>query len=582
MKQLEIKNGDFPPKRIELVTVPSTPCVQQKWMKSVEKTSDSVKVAATGRSASHFPPKKKLSRQLVFTEFGLSPIIATSPSFPMEKLTEMDLSPQSPFSSISKSSDSPIPCVNIKANNGTPKGPKQCGCKQSRCLKLYCDCFASGEYCNGCICADCCNNVENENLRKAASEIILERNPHAFKPKISSSPCSPQDVVGDKMDAPQVGRHERGCHCKKSECLKRYCECFQANVFCSQNCKCVDCKNFEVCKELMSASCEEDDKTIICKNSDGCEGRIAISPMDNTSRKYYKSFKGSKGLMTITGEEDCIDSEIYTQRVITCATSDAVGLSGQRMFQESRKRKLQELHPKEKNSPSQSFSDLHKVINRSSCPSSTLSVEPTCHIINSAMVGSFRDPYRLKLANVYHLLETRKVSSGLTILAEAAALAQAANLFAEPKVKDAEENKNANILEAKEEDYHGGPAQVQKRATDDLNIGFVATDVQEGRALPPGIVRLICNEKLKRFMEPTSGHQILNRNLKNAYAEQERSVLSSFLDFLEKLIISQNMKVDDALMFPFSYLLRVSGIKISSHQASDARAAVPPNAEDRN
>ncbi|KAE8662986.1 Golgin candidate 5 isoform 1 [Hibiscus syriacus] len=283
------------------------------------------------------------------------------------------------------------------------------------------------------------------------------------------------------MDAPQVGRHERGCHCKKSECL------------------------------------EEDSKTIICRNSEGSEGRIAISPMDNTNIKFYKSFKGSEGIMTITSE-DCTDSKIYIQRVITSATSDASGLSGQRMSQESRKRKLQEPHPNEKSSPSQSFSDIQKVINQSSRPSSTLSD----HIINSAMVGSFRDPYRLKIANVYHLLETRKVCLGLTILAEVAALAQAANLFAE--VKDAEDNKNGDILEAKEDDYRVGPAEVQRRATDDLNIGFAATDVQEGRALPPGILRLICNEKLERFMEHTSGDQILNHNLKNACAEQERLV----------------------------------------------------------
>ncbi|KAE8718394.1 Golgin candidate 5 isoform 1 [Hibiscus syriacus] len=566
MKQLEIENGDFPPKRIELF--PSTPYVQPKGIKTVEKTSDSVKITVTGRSSSHFPPKKKLTRQLVFTEFGLSPVIATSLPFPVEKLSsEMRLSPRSPFSSNSKSPDSPIPWVNVKAKNGTPKGPKQCGCKQSKCLKLYCDCFASGEYCNGCICADCCNNVENEDLRKAASEIILERNPHAFKPKISSSPCSPQYVVGDKMDVPQVGRHERGCHCKKSECLKRYCECFQANVFCSQNCKCVDCKNFEVCKELISAPSEEDSKTIICRNSE-----------DNTNKKFYKSFKGSEGIMTITGE-DCTDSKIYMQRVITSATSDASGLSGQHMSQEYRKRKLQEFHPNEKSSPSQSFPDIQKVINQSCCLSSTLSVEPTCHIINSAMAGSFRDPYRLKLANVYHLLKTRKVCSGLAILAEAAALAQAANPFAE--VKDAQENNNRDILEAKEDDYRGGADQVQKRATDDLNIGFASTDVQEGQALPPGILRLICNEKLKPFEEHSSRHQILNHNLKNAYAEEERSVLSSFLDFLEKLIISQNMKVDDALLFLFCYLLRASGIKISSHQAGDARA-FPPDADDKN
>ncbi|KAG4179038.1 hypothetical protein ERO13_A10G081500v2 [Gossypium hirsutum] len=556
MKQLEIENGDFPPKRVELVTLTSTPYYQPKGIKSVEKTSDSVKITVTERSSSHFPPKKNLARQLVFTEFGLSPIISTSSPLPVEKpSSEMHLSPRSPFSSI---------VVHFNAFSFQRFNLSEISHAQ---IDRYCDCFASGEYCNGCTCADCCNNVENEDLRKVAIEIILERNPRAFKPKISSSPCSPQDIEGDKIDSPQVGRHERGCHCKKSECLKRYCECFQASVFCSQNCKCVDCKNFEACKELITASCKEDSTSIICKNSEGCYGRIASYHMDNASRKLYKSFKGSEGLMAITGG-DCIDTKIYIQRVITTTTSDATGLSGQRLSQESRKRKLQELPSNEKISPSQSFSDLQKVIRqRSSSPSSTLSVDPTCHIINSAMVGSLRDPYRLTVANVYHLLDTSKVCSGLAVLAEAAALAQAANLFAE--VKDGEENKNGDILGAKEDDYQERPAQVQKRAADDLNLGFAAKDVQEGRASLPGMVGLICNEKHKQLMEPTSGDQILNRNLKNAYAEQERSVLSSFLDFLEKLIISKNMKVDDALLFPFHYLLPVYGTNQCVHDLQE-------------
>lgn len=67
---------------------------------------------------------------------------------------------------------------------------RQCNCKNSRCLKLYCECFASGEYCDGCNCQGCCNNIENVSERNAAIEATLERNPAAFRPKIAQSPQS--------------------------------------------------------------------------------------------------------------------------------------------------------------------------------------------------------------------------------------------------------------------------------------------------------------------------------------------------------------------------------------------------------
>lgn len=71
--------------------------------------------------------------------------------------------------------------------NQAPPSKKHCNCKNSRCLKLYCECFASGRYCDGCNCVNCCNNKESEMVRQAAIEAILERNPNAFRPKIQVS-----------------------------------------------------------------------------------------------------------------------------------------------------------------------------------------------------------------------------------------------------------------------------------------------------------------------------------------------------------------------------------------------------------
>jgi len=109
---------------------------------------------------------------------------------------------------------------------------KGCNCKNSRCLKLYCECFAAGKYCESCNCLSCYNTAEHEAVRQQAIKATLERNPHAFRPKFRI------DVDGEET-------HKKGCHCKKSHCLKKYCECFQAGVYCGETCKCLNCKNFE-------------------------------------------------------------------------------------------------------------------------------------------------------------------------------------------------------------------------------------------------------------------------------------------------------------------------------------------------
>ena len=100
----------------------------------------------------------------------------------------------------------------------------KCNCKNSSCLKFYCECFANGKCCENCPCCNCKNKPEFENLRQEKYKNIIMRNPKAIQ-QINST------------------KKSWTCNCKNSNCKKKYCDCFQNGKNCTSKCKCLNCLN---------------------------------------------------------------------------------------------------------------------------------------------------------------------------------------------------------------------------------------------------------------------------------------------------------------------------------------------------
>lgn len=89
---------------------------------------------------------------------------------------------------------------------------------------MYCECFYSGRLCTEeCSCYQCCNHKDRmDEIQRARKEAKLRH---------SSAFMAAENPI------------RKPCNCRKSQCQKKYCECYNAGLACTEQCKCEECLN---------------------------------------------------------------------------------------------------------------------------------------------------------------------------------------------------------------------------------------------------------------------------------------------------------------------------------------------------